>query len=119
MILTPLQKLPKNGEDWGKIIVAKCFKGFPKSKISPNLVTLVVQCRKWEKFLSLQKHNPLSLPHVSKAACLNQPESQKGKFGMISGAAIAPWFRLCLPSCGPGFESQAHHLRFFKKYNFF
>ena len=25
----------------------------------------------------------------------------------------APWFRLCLPSCGPGFESQAHHLRFF------
>ena len=23
MILTPLQKLPKNGEDWGKLIVAK------------------------------------------------------------------------------------------------
>ena len=29
-------------------------------------------------------------------------------------AAIAPWFRLRLPSCGPGFESQAHHLRFFQ-----
>ena len=29
-------------------------------------------------------------------------------------AAIAPWFRLCLPSCGPGFESLAHHLRFFQ-----
>ena len=29
-------------------------------------------------------------------------------------AAIAPWFRLHLPSCGPGFESQAHHLRFFQ-----
>ena len=29
-------------------------------------------------------------------------------------AAIAPWFRLCLPSCGPGFESQAHHLCFFQ-----
>ena len=28
-------------------------------------------------------------------------------------AAIAPWFRLRLPSCGPGFESQAHHLCFF------
>ena len=27
---------------------------------------------------------------------------------------IAPWFRLRLPSCGPGFESQAHHLRFFQ-----
>ena len=26
MILTPLQKLPKNGGDWGKLIVAKGFK---------------------------------------------------------------------------------------------
>ena len=31
-------------------------------------------------------------------------------------AAIAPWFRLRLPFCGPGFESQAHHLRFFNLY---
>ena len=31
-------------------------------------------------------------------------------------AAIAPWFRLHLPSCGPGFESQAHHLCFFNLY---
>ena len=30
-------------------------------------------------------------------------------------AAIAPWFRLRLPSCGPGFESQAHHQCFFLK----
>ena len=30
MILTPLQKLTKNGEDWGKLIVAKCFKKLPK-----------------------------------------------------------------------------------------
>ena len=29
-------------------------------------------------------------------------------------AAIAPWFRLRLPSCGPGFESQANHLCFFQ-----
>ena len=28
-------------------------------------------------------------------------------------AAIAPWFHLRLPFCGPGFESQAHHLSFF------
>ena len=33
---------------------------------------------------------------------------------MIMVAAIAPWFRLRLPSCGPRFESQAHHLRFFQ-----
>ena len=30
MILTPLQKLPKNGEDWDKLIVAKGFKRLPK-----------------------------------------------------------------------------------------
>ena len=30
MILTPLQKLPKNGEDWGKLIVAQGFKSLPK-----------------------------------------------------------------------------------------
>ena len=29
------------------------------------------------------------------------------------GAAIAQWNRLRLPSCRPGFESQASHLRFF------
>ena len=30
MTLTPLQKLTKNGEDWGKLIVAKGFKKLPK-----------------------------------------------------------------------------------------
>ena len=29
-------------------------------------------------------------------------------------AAIAPWFCLRLPSCGPDFESKAHHLCFFQ-----
>ena len=31
-------------------------------------------------------------------------------------AAIAPWYRLRLPSCGRGFEPQAHHLPFFSLY---
>ena len=30
MILTPFQKLPKNGEDWGKLFVSKGFKKLPK-----------------------------------------------------------------------------------------
>ena len=30
MILTPLQKLPQNIKDWGKLIVAKGFKKLPK-----------------------------------------------------------------------------------------
>ena len=38
--LTPLQKLPKNVEVLGKLIVAKALKSFPKSYKSPNLVTL-------------------------------------------------------------------------------
>ena len=29
-------------------------------------------------------------------------------------ANIAPWFRLCLPSCGHGFKSQAHHAMLFQ-----
>ena len=31
---------------------------------------------------------------------------------VYGGAAIAQWIRPNLPSCCPGFESQAHHLRF-------
>ena len=31
----------------------------------------------------------------------------------IWGAAIAQWIHLRLPSCHPGFESQARHLHFF------
>ena len=41
MLLTPLQKLPKNVKDLGKLIVVKGFKKLPKVKKSPNLVTLM------------------------------------------------------------------------------
>ena len=41
MILTPLQKLTKNVEDLGKLIVANAVKSYPKSNKSPNLVTLL------------------------------------------------------------------------------
>ena len=40
-IWTPLQKLPKNVEGLGKLIVAKGLKKLPKVKKSPNLVTLL------------------------------------------------------------------------------
>ena len=40
MILTPLQKLPYNVVDLGKIFVATGFEWLPKVKKSPNLVTL-------------------------------------------------------------------------------
>ena len=32
------------------------------------------------------------------------------------GVAIARWIRLCIPSCCPEFESQAHHLCFLKNH---
>ena len=32
---------------------------------------------------------------------------------LIWDAALAQWIRLCLPSCRPWFESQAHHLHFY------
>ena len=40
MILTPLQKMPNNVGDLGKIIVATSFEWLPKVQKSPNLVTL-------------------------------------------------------------------------------
>ena len=33
---------------------------------------------------------------------------------LYRGAAVAQWIRSRLPSCRPGFESQAHHLCFFQ-----
>ena len=41
MILTPLQKLPNNIGNLGKIIFTKGFKSCPKCKKSPNLLTLL------------------------------------------------------------------------------
>ena len=53
MTLTPLQKLPKNGGDWGKLIAAKDFKKLPEvqqmaksghtgSSHSTNFATIIV-----------------------------------------------------------------------------
>ena len=41
MILTPLQKLPNNVGNLGKIIIATGFEWLPKVQKSPYLVTLV------------------------------------------------------------------------------
>ena len=36
------------------------------------------------------------------------------RLGLRSYKAIAQWIHLCLPFCGPRFESHAHHLGFYK-----
>ena len=41
------------------------------------------------------------------------PSVWKSKKGALWAATMVPWFCLCLPSCGRGFKSQAHHLSFF------
>ena len=51
LILTPLQKLSKNVGDLGNWLLPKALKTCPKSKKSPNLVTL---------FTSLVKSNQVS-----------------------------------------------------------
>ena len=38
----------------------------------------------------------------------------RDKFPPIRGATVVQWIQLRLPSCHPGFESQAHHLRFYQ-----
>ena len=43
---------------------------------------------------------------LSYLSCFKNTQLTKCSFEM--------WFRLHLPSCGPGFESQAHHLHFFQ-----
>ena len=40
-------------------------------------------------------------------------KSKTGRVKDREGAAIAQWIRLRLPSCRPGFESQANHLSFY------
>ena len=47
-ILITWQKLPKNVEDLGKLIVAQALKSCPKSNQSPNLVILL-SVEEWER----------------------------------------------------------------------
>ena len=37
MIFTPLQKMPKNGGDWGKLIVARGFKKVAQTPINRQI----------------------------------------------------------------------------------
>ena len=45
--------------------------------------------------------------------CLNI-QSECTQNYLYRGAAIAQWIRLCLPSCRPRFQPQAHHQHFYQ-----
>ena len=53
-------------------------------------------------------------PLASDLTTSGNVEVIKHKVNKQAVAALALWFHLRLPSCGPGFESQAHHLCFFQ-----
>ena len=70
MILTPLQKLTKNGEDWGKLIVAKGFKMLPKvQNIAQSGHTAWRQLVKDQSILLLS-HSPIFSPSLSLSSFL-------------------------------------------------
>ena len=62
----------------------------------------------------LQQKNDLNRNFIffEKCSCDEMDQSTKKTYHRV--AAIAPWFHLRLPSYGPGFESQVHHLCFFQ-----
>ena len=79
LILTPLQILPKNVGDLGKLSVAKGFKSCPKSNKSPNLVTLsgMHQLQHRKIPISLQKCNWLSQVSADLLCSVSQPSSNR------------------------------------------
>ena len=54
----------------------------------------------------------INLIYLSSNLSLTQYWDCPNERNLCGGAAIAQWIRLRLPSCRPGFESQAHHLCF-------
>ena len=56
------------------------------------------------------KHRCILVQSLSTVKKTNAQQVVKCKGG------TAHWIYLCLPSCGPRFESQAHYLRFYYSY---
>ena len=84
-------------------------------------------CEKYPSSIWRQDSNPHPLKHelspittrpgllhkqLLSVVLLREPLRYTKIFFLV--AAIAPWFCLRLPSCGPRFQSQEHHLRFFQ-----
>ena len=72
MILAPLQKLPKNVGDLGKLIVAKSFRKLPKVQKSPNPVTLHVWTSNKTDFIRGQYNSLPSSTKVLRALVLSK-----------------------------------------------
>ena len=60
-ILTPLQTLPKNVGDLGKLLLPKALKSCPKYNKLPNLVTLVVASKSVIKLRLVMKNQARTL----------------------------------------------------------
>ena len=64
----------------------------------------------WVRIPATETYFPLKRKGLNRAKELSSEKSRQRFAYRV--AAIALWFRLCLPSCGPGFKSQANHLPF-------
>ena len=76
--------------------------GFEESDVIINLYAIQLQIRE-----PILKH--LELDECSCCCCDECIQTKTIPWA----AALARWFRLRLPPCCPGFETQAHHLCFF------
>ena len=88
-ILTPLQKLPKNVGDFGKLIVAKCFKKFPKlHKITQSghtgyvAVCLVLTIEVYDFTMASFQRKKKYLLHNFRIKTLPQLNSHTGKLNV-------------------------------------
>ena len=76
----------------------------------PILVSLLRIKRKWKKERKREIEREREEDCSLEWTCGEYGDREKFYKNM---AAIAQYIRLCLSSCGPGFESQAHHLCLF------
>ena len=88
-----------------KLIVALTIHSFLKNVdfVDGSFVVFFVRLLRYDKSFAVLRDRVPFVCRLS-AAC------NKKRNG---GAAVAQWIRSRLPSCRPGFDSQAHHLRFF------
>ena len=80
-------------------------------------ISVIAKLRAHLHFFNWIIVNKTKISYLAKAFTFNCLPSQfVHKDSLIWAAVKAQWFRLCLPSCGTMFKSQAHYLCFFNLY---
>ena len=93
----------RNSSSASNIIQDNCLKCFTQN---------ICKRQMWSQIFRAHLNRELSLTKLRKEKYLRFQLIGVNQTCKSGGAAIAEWIRLRLPSCGPGFESQARHLCF-------